>query len=153
VTTAYLRSSVLGGRVVVEIGGTSPNMGQMLRGYVYLGGQLVAVQESNRAGGAGDRVLWVHQDPVTKSQRLTDKDGVVVSWVDLGPWGGETSGQATSQSVNANIWRQPHRFTTYERDANGGDEAMFRRYESKLPRFSQPGVLERFSVGCKPAGE
>jgi len=111
-------------------------MGQMLRGYVYLGGQLVAVQESNRAGGAGDRVLWVHQDPVTKSQRLTDgqklADGSlnVVSWVDLDPWGGETSGSEAA--------RQPHRFTTYERDANGGDEAMFRRYESKLPRFSQP---------------
>jgi RHS repeat-associated protein len=138
VTTAYLRSSVLGGQVVVEIGGTSPNMGQMLRGYVYLGGQMVAIQESNRVNGAGDQVLWVHQDPVTKSQRLTDKDGVVVSWVDLDPWGGETSGQATSSSVNASVWRQPHRFTTYERDGNGGDEAMFRRYESKLPRFSQP---------------
>ena len=33
---------------------------------------------------------------------------------------------------------QPRRYTTYERDSNGGDEAMFRRYESKLTRFSQP---------------
>jgi len=54
----------------------------------------------------------------------------VVSWVDLDPWGGETSG--------SNALRQPHRFTTYERDLNGGDEAMFRRYESKMPKFSQP---------------
>jgi RHS repeat-associated protein len=34
--------------------------------------------------------------------------------------------------------KQSHAYTTYERDSNGGDEAMFRRYESKISRFSQP---------------
>jgi RHS repeat-associated protein len=73
----------------------------------------------------------VHQDPVTKSQRLTNSAGTVVSTIDLDPWGGET-GRSDLQS------QQPHRYTTYERDKNGGDEAMFRRYESGRVRFSQP---------------
>jgi RHS repeat-associated protein len=127
-TTYYLRSSVLGKRVVLEIGGTAPDTGAMLRGYVYLGGQMLAIQK-------GGQVSWVHQDPVTKSQRLTDNTGEVVSTIDLDPWGGET-GRSEFQT------KQPHRYTTYERDANGGDEAMFRRYESKLPRFSQPDPYE-----------
>ncbi len=130
-TTFYLRSSVLGGRVVAEIGGSSPYVGEMTRGYVYLGGQLLVVQEGREDASLPDRVLWVHQDPVTKSQRLTDNTGAVVSTVNLDPWGGETA-ESSNQSV------QPHRYTSYERDGNGGDEAMFRRYESRLPRFSQP---------------
>jgi len=132
VTTFYLRSSVLGGRVVAEIGGSDgPYSGKLTRGYVYLGGQLLAVQEGREDSAKPDRVLWVHQDPVTKSQRLTDKTGAVVSTIDLDPWGGET-GRSEFQSS------QPRRYTTYERDANGGDEAMFRRYESRWSRFSQP---------------
>ena len=126
VVTCYLRSSVLGGRIVLEVGGNAPNTGLMMRGYVYLGGQLVAVQK-------GGQVNWVHQDPVTKSQRLTDSSGSLDQdfVVDLDPWGVETGRIANPQ-------KQPHTFTTYERDANGGDEAMFRRYESKMSRFSQP---------------
>ena len=117
-TKYYLRSTVLGGQVIAEIDGS----GAWTRGYVYLGGQLVAVQ----AGG----VSWVHQDPVTKSQRVTDNLGNVISTVDLDPWGGETW-----RSSNAAF--QPHRYTSYERDANGGDEAMM-RYQSYWNRFSQP---------------
>ncbi|HEX7318020.1 MAG TPA: S8 family serine peptidase [Pyrinomonadaceae bacterium] len=124
VTTLYLRSSVLGGQVVLEIGGSAPNSGQMMRGYVRLGRQMLAVQQ-------GGEVAWVHQDPVTKSQRLTDAGGIVVSTVDLDPWGAETARSNNSQL-------QPYRFNTYERDANGGDEAMLRRYESGWARFSQP---------------
>jgi RHS repeat-associated protein len=37
-----------------------------------------------------------------------------------------------------NGWRQPHKYTTYERDANGSDEAMYRRYEGRWQRFAQP---------------
>lgn len=51
VTTYYLRSGVLGGQVVAEISSS----GTLQRGYVYLGGQLLAVQQSNA-------VSWVHQD-------------------------------------------------------------------------------------------
>jgi RHS repeat-associated protein len=118
-TTYYLRSSVLGQQVIAEINGS----GSWQRGYVYLGGQLLAIQDSG--------VLWAHQDPVTKSQRLTNSAGTPVSWVELDPWGGETS-RSSNQAL------QPHRYTTYERDNNNGDEAMFRRYESKWQRFAQP---------------
>jgi RHS repeat-associated protein len=51
--------------------------------------------------------------------------------VELDPWGGET-GRSSNQSL------QPHRYTSYERDNNGGDEAMMRRYESQWQRFAQP---------------
>lgn len=118
-TTYYLRSSVLGGQVVCELNGA----GQWARGYVYVGGQLLAMQ----AGG----VFWVHQDPVTKSQRVTDASGVVTSTIDLDPWGGETSKSASQ-------WFQPHRFTTYERDGNGNDQASARNYHGWLSRFDQP---------------
>jgi RHS repeat-associated protein len=127
VTTYYLRSTMLGKQVVLEITGSAPIV-QMVRGYVFLGGQMLAVQQGDQADGV---VNWVHQDPVTKSQRLTSGTGAVVSTIDVDPWGGETA-RSGNQS------QQPHRFTNYERDANGGDEAMFRRYESKWARFAQP---------------
>jgi RHS repeat-associated protein len=122
-TTYYLRSSALGQQVVAEING----YGGWQRGYVYLGSKLLALQDNG--------VLWVHQDPVTKSQRLTDSSGNVVSWVELDPWGGETGRSVNSQ-------RQPRRYTTYERDGNGGDEAMMRRYEGRWQRFAQPDPFD-----------
>ncbi|MDQ2975096.1 MAG: hypothetical protein M3R69_06765 [Acidobacteriota bacterium] len=118
-TTFYVRSSVLGGQVVAELGAS----GNWARGYVYLGGQMLAIQN-----GA---VNWVHQDPVTKSQRVTNSSGAVISTIDLDPWGGETNRSANSAF-------QPHKYTTYERDGNGGDDAMHRRYQSNWTRFSQP---------------
>jgi len=75
-TTYYLRSSVLGGQVISEIGSS----GGLQRGYVYFGNQLLAIQQSNQ-------VSWVHQDPVTKSQRMTNGSGTVTSTVDLGSLG------------------------------------------------------------------
>ncbi len=119
VTTYYLRSTVLGGQVVAELNAS----GAWTRGFVYLGDQMLAIH----SGG----VNWVHQDPVTKSQRVTNSSGTVVSAIDLDPWGGETA-SSSNQAF------QPHRFTTYERDANGGDEAMMRRYAGSWMRFSQP---------------
>jgi RHS repeat-associated protein len=120
VTTLYVRSSMLGGQVLGELSST----GVLSRSYVYLGGQMLAIQESSQ-------VKWVHQDPVTKSQRLTNSAGAVVSVVDLDPWGAETSRSSQEQL-------QPHRYTSYERDANGGDEAQQRRYQAWWTRFSQP---------------
>jgi len=119
VAVYYLRSSVLGGQVICEIN----QSGGWERGYVYLGGQMIALQD----GG----VYWVHQDPVTKSQRLTNSAGTISSWVDLDPWGAET-GRSSNQTL------QPHRFTSYVRDGNGSDDAMMRRYEGKWRMFAQP---------------
>ncbi len=120
VTTYYLRSSVLGGQVISELNGS----GVLQRSYVYLGSELLAVQQNNQ-------VSWVHQDPVTKSRRITNSSGTVTSTIDLDPWGGETS-RSSNQAF------QPHRYTSYERDGNGSDEAMMRRYAGKWHRFVQP---------------
>jgi RHS repeat-associated protein len=89
---------------------------------------MLAIQESSQ-------VKWVHQDPVTKSQRLTNSSGTVVSVVDLDPWGAETSRSSQEQL-------QPHRYTSYERDANEGDEAQQRRYQAWWTRFSQPDPFD-----------
>jgi len=118
--TWYLRSSVLGGQVIAEMNAS----GTWTRGYVYAGSGLLAVQ----SGGA---VNWMHEDPVTKSKRVTDASGTVVSTVELDPWGGDTN-----RSSNGAF--QPKKFTSYERDANGSDEAMFRRYNRWHSRFDQP---------------
>jgi RHS repeat-associated protein len=45
-------------------------------------------------------------------------------------------GGETNRSANSAF--QPHKYTSYERDGNGGDDAMMRRYQSSWIRFSQP---------------
>ncbi|HBB87811.1 MAG TPA: hypothetical protein DC047_09370 [Blastocatellia bacterium] len=62
---------------------------------------------------------------------MTDANGTIVSWVETDPWGADTP-----RSSNAAF--QPKKFTSYERDANGSDEAMFRRYNRWHSRFDQP---------------
>jgi RHS repeat-associated protein len=121
-TTYYLRSSVLGGQVVAEIIWASVSW-QWNRGYVYAGSQLLAVQQAG--------VNWMHEDPITKSKRVTNSAGTVVSTIELDPWGADTG-----RSSNAAF--QPKKFTSYERDSNGTDEAMFRRYNRWHSRFDQP---------------
>lgn len=115
----YLRSTALGGQVVCEI----TSSGGWNRGYVYLGGQMLAIQQAG--------VTWVHQEPITKGQRLTDSSGNITSTIELDPWGG-----ATNRSVNTG--QQPHRYTTHERDGNLSDDAMMRRYNRWWSRFDQP---------------
>jgi RHS repeat-associated protein len=117
--TYYLRSTALGGQVVAELDGG----GNWVLGYVYQAGGLLAVQE-------GD-VYWVHEDPVTKSKRVTDRFGDVVSAVELDPWGADT-GRSWQE------YFQPRLFTTYTRDWNGSDEAAMRRYNRGHSRFDQP---------------
>jgi len=110
---------VLGGQVIAEIDGNAV----LQRGYVYVGSSLMAVQQ----GG----VFWMHEDPITKSKRTTDVNGNVVSAIELDPWGADTN-RSTSAAF------QPRKYTTYDRDGNGSDEAMFRRYNRKNSRFDQP---------------
>ena len=68
---------------------------------------------------------------MVKSQRLTDTNGSVVAVVELDPWGGETN----------RSWQQgqpPQRYTSYLRDLNESDDAMWRRYNRWWSRFDQP---------------
>ena len=121
VTTYYLRSSVLGGQVVAELNGG----GVLQRNYVYLGGQLLTLKQSSN-------YYWVHEDPITKSKRVVDRNGTLVSTIELDPWG------ATVSNFSNNDAFQPKKFTSYERDVNGSDEAMSRRYNRWQSRFDQP---------------
>jgi RHS repeat-associated protein len=118
--TYYLRSEALGGQIVAELNSS----GATTRGFVYVDGQLLAVQQNNQ-------VSWVHQDPVAKSKRVTDGSGNVISTIELDPWGGDTT-----RSNNEAF--QPRRFTTYDRDGNASDDAMHRRYNRWHSRFDQP---------------
>src|SRR5207302_7473346 len=123
-TTWYLRSTVLGGQVIAEINGS----GNWTRGYVYQGSSVLAVQQSSA-------VYWMHEDPVTKSKRVTDSTGAIVSTIELDPWGADTN-----RSSNAAFQR--HKYTSYERDGNASDEAMFRRFNRWHSRFDQPDPYE-----------
>ena len=76
-------------------------------------------------------VIWVHEDPVNKSKRVTNSAGTWISAIELDPWGADTN-----RSISAAF--QPRKFTSYERDGNGSDEAMFRRYNRWHSRFDQP---------------
>src|SRR2546429_7138661 len=96
-------------------------------GYVYSGGHLLAVQQ----GG----VFWTYEDPVTKSKRVCDVNGNTVSGIETDPFGADTS-RSFAQAF------QPKKFTSYDRDANGSDEAMFRRYNRWHARFDQPDPYE-----------
>jgi RHS repeat-associated protein len=87
------------------------------------GGQLVATQFRNA-------VYWTHQDPINKSQRLTDMWGNVVAGIELDPWGGETN-------RSWNTFYQPHRYTSWERGWTG-DQSLFRRYHGWFSRFAHP---------------
>ncbi len=121
VVTYYVRSSVLGGRVIVE----SNSAGGWYRGYVYdSGGGLIGIQ-------ANGVVMWAYEEPATKSQRLSDASGNVTAALDLDSWGLETSRSWDSQ-------QQTYRYTTYERDGNQSDDATARRYNRWHLRFDQP---------------
>lgn len=132
VTTYYLRSSLLGGQVVAELANVA-NTGSFQRGYVYFNGQLLAVQQQ----GA---VSWIHEAPMVKSKRATNTSGNIVNTTELDPWGGNTN-----RSTNPDVF-QPHKFTTYERDGNQSDEAMFRRYNRWWSRFDQPDPYDGYDV-------
>jgi RHS repeat-associated protein len=97
---------------------------QWSRGYVYAGSGLLAEQHNG--------VYFVHEDPVTKSKRVTSTAGAIQSTVELDPYGAEVS------NFSSNTAFQPRKFTSYERDGNGSDEAMFRRYNRWHSRFDQP---------------
>ena len=121
-TTYYLRGTALGGQVVAELNAS----GAWQRGYVYNGGQLLAVQS---AGG----VSWQHEDPITKAKKLTGAGGAVTSATQADPWGGELGAGWQQNSA-----QQRRKYTTYERDAHGRDDALMRQYSGWYARFSQP---------------
>lgn len=88
VNTYYLRSSVLEGRVLAELGPT----GQKVKGYVFGGKELLAVQEVSS-------VEWMHKDPITGSVGQSIQNGTYTSLAELDPSGVNVG--TTSPSINA----------------------------------------------------
>jgi YD repeat-containing protein len=79
VLTYYVRSSVLDGAVVTELG----NTGQKQTTYVYAGGKLLARQESAR-------VVWEQSDPTGASTVWVDQNGTVTDRIERDPLGSQT---------------------------------------------------------------
>ena len=90
--------------------------------------QTLSTSYDNR--NAEQYLYWVHEDSVTKSKRITDVYGTVMSTVELDPWGADTNRSSNSAFL-------PQSFATYIRDSNGGQDAMARRY-SVGGTFAQP---------------
>lgn len=71
---------------------------------------------------------------VTKAKRVTGTNGVLSSASEVDPFGADAGGYSSAF--------QPRKVTSYERDPNGTDEAMFRRYNRWHARFDQPDPYE-----------
>lgn len=89
VNTYYVRSSVLDGRIIAEVGAN----GQKSKGYVFAGGELLAVQQSNS-------VSWQHADPITGSAARSVQNGTFTRTTELDP-SGVNVGMATPAPTNA----------------------------------------------------
>ncbi len=75
-TGYYVRSTVLGGRVITELN----QNGQKHKGYVFGGGQLLAEQENNV-------VTWKYSNPFTGSRGSASSDGYFYGDAELEPMG------------------------------------------------------------------
>jgi hypothetical protein len=89
----YLRSSVLGGRLIAEYGAS----GTRRTSYAYAGGELLAVQQG--AGTASPALRWQHQNPVTGDALETDATGRVMGGTRLDP-GGANVGESNPLASN-----------------------------------------------------
>lgn len=78
-TTYFVRSSVLGARIVTEING----QGIKQKGFVYLWGEVLAEQTP----GQPNIVNWRHTNPVTGSQGQSSADGFFWTSVEADPTG------------------------------------------------------------------
>jgi YD repeat-containing protein len=94
-TTYLLRSSVLGGQVITELGASE-------RGFVYLGGSVLAVQERPT-----QTVKWEHRDAGNASIRMTSSNGTVQSeeMAELDPLGSNAGLSAPVTPSPAQYWK------------------------------------------------
>jgi hypothetical protein len=74
--TYYLRSTVLGGKIITELN----QSGQKQKGYIFAGEQLLALQQNNS-------VTWQHEDPLTGSHRESTQSGQIASMNEPDPMG------------------------------------------------------------------
>ncbi len=84
----YLRSSVLGGRLIAEYDAA----GARKTSYAYAGGEVLAVQQGVNTGSPFLR--WQHMNPVTGDARETDATGKVMTETHLDPGGANVGTQS-----------------------------------------------------------
>ena len=77
------------------------------------------------------RFEWKSVRETYGRRAIRHANGKMVSGIETDPYGADTS-RSFSQAF------PPKEFTSYDRDANGSDEAMFRRYNRWHSRFDQP---------------
>lgn len=96
-TSHVVRSSVLGGKVVSEIGSESEQ-----RGFVYLGGAVLALQYRTTL-----TVNWEHRDAGSASIRMTSSSGSVLSDgnAELDPPGNDASPANTVTPLSPRLWK------------------------------------------------
>ena len=80
----YVRSAVLGGKVIIEIDGRGTNWGASLRGrrldsYVYSGETRIAKQRVFGESSTTQHVIWNFIDPITGSEAFPSPDGSFIT--------------------------------------------------------------------------
>jgi YD repeat-containing protein len=106
-TTYELHSTVMGGRVLIKLDA----QGQRQRGYVYLGGDVLAWQ---RQSGGTQSVAWEHRDASNSSLRVTTQGGTALSAesAELDPSGMDAGVKAPPQ-LPPNVQRRQREDMTY----------------------------------------
>jgi RHS repeat-associated protein len=124
--TTYSYFYDLSGKVVAEWYGTPGGYNGWGKGYVYLGGQLVAQY-------ADSTTHFVHKDHLGSTRLLTKVDQSVQETLDFLPYGEQLNSTAATTS---------HKFTGKERDSESGlDNFKARYFGSSMGRFSSPDPL------------
>jgi RHS repeat-associated protein len=133
--TTYSYFYDLSGKVVAEWYGTPGGYNGWGKGYVYLGGQLVAQY-------ADSTTHFVHKDHLGSTRLLTKLDQSVQETLDFLPYGEQLNSTSTTS----------HKFTGKERDAESNlDFFIARYYSSQFGRFLSPdeftgGPVDAFSA-------
>jgi YD repeat-containing protein len=77
----FLRSSVLGGRVITEL----YQEGLKIKGYVYAGGEVLAEQLKDQFGNSV--VVWRHDNPLTGSRGTSNQQRAYMTTIEADPMG------------------------------------------------------------------
>jgi RHS repeat-associated protein len=121
-TTEYIYDAA--GSVVGEKVGST-----WTKGYVYLGGQLLAQYDNTVTPNT---TYFAHQDHLGSTRVLTKVDRSVQDALDYLPYGEQIAGDTGTT----------HKFTGHERDAESGlDDTLYRKYASGYGRWLSPDPL------------
>jgi RHS repeat-associated protein len=119
----YVWSSVLG-QVAMEVKSSQT----VHRAYVYHNGRMTAFWHNNGS------FYWSHTDHLGNMKKLTDSSGTMIYRGEYDPFGQLLLDWYASGSSGVNN----RKFTGYERDVTGLDNARARMFTSSRGRFTQP---------------